>query len=1853
MASKIKVVSPYMQQNGGDSVLSAIELSSPLSTRELTIELGPTASQPHLSEAFQIALSSSDGIEMSPNGISNELDNIIFHDQRISVALDSTASHDTVLTLSSSNGTVSPLFSDAGVTFTDIHVTNTHHDIVTDRDLAYMHNFNGQEYVVKQDDQMLLDADTSFLILRTNPKLTGNVKVTVDNKSKIWLNSIDAVKELADSRFKKVKVNPNSNYAIDIHKFFDDGKTPAEIVYALHEESASYFSTQRTLDKQHDHFYTTGGYQLIDKMYDEDFAYFAPLKLNKILPEYFVIFKADGAVNEFTYASDKSDWMNHVSEDILNNAKIVKSYDLTERSNIGKYIRNLLNHPAKKEEELTVSFQANSYTSFNGIAYDKGSFAQMGEILSDYFSTPNPLISVEEYLSLGFERNHLITPSILNLEFLFFDEEAKEYEINRYFGLYVSANELSRFNLSLSGIEQFSGVNNQLPIPTLGKYGQNFSKKKFVQTNANGIKLYGDMSTLEYTDIDVYSARIDAVGFGYIEFSGDWTLSPYLTIGSTITVSNENSQFVTTVVSIEQLSNKARIHTVDQIIEIYVGHTAHFNGTVDRWKEKVLLKDTSNRIFYLQDKLNDLYKVNDTKIVQTSTGSFEFRDDLEIDLTNTQIDLSKFTGELEMTSQTEAVIQGTMGHSVAMLEIIDALKEGDSIIIEWSLLSDETPMRWEVNVSTPYLNDYEVWPEANEHMFTDVDNRQYKCYSNIVNTGTTNDSISLAKIADTIKRAFDTFPFKIFKVIASDNKLFFKSINSGDTTNELYVKLHITTNSIRSLDYNAPIGDSKFNFMGGSTRLNNRVRISSDVAKGITEDEWFRVVGSFSSLESYNLWGNKVLYYPSLIDEVYTDDVLVDFSDKSYSMIKLSTDSKFDLTYDDKVTAYNVFKPKLGILSIFPVKDFDNDYFYSDYSKSYDKELENFFKNNGVFTIVNIDYTLNTVELDRPFYRSGEVDILGVYNDGRNPKSYNGKLKLKFQTASTTAEIIYYKGPLGTWDLTSAELDFGILNVSPERLVLLDGDQILYFDESDLSKFKGFLTLSNVNSEHDFTTFKEKESIWSYDRFIFDHVSSEYMRNYENFTTEYALTSKVVPYICKWVSKDKDIRDNAYRLNYNRAFGTMNFTPSSNITVSDTRYHTHEWSYIGNVPSYFDINELENTYSYMFESIDDYDFTSITRDWFIEYFSIGYPVERTSNKLNIDRTERFSTFKYDDVEGKTYTMFRGAKFSISDLVNSENVNQSLYDGYKFASVIISKNENDKKYENPVDFKLIINDKFKFIVNVIYVNLSTYKNPNGNISYVDLYTMQNRRDKATYTFDLAKTNVNILTDVVGFNYNLGIPSDVILNTQSRLTTGAILTGSNITERINPALSGEYSYLYGLSAIGVNNPEVSAITPTLLNFDETRFIFNDGETFIFNPVTKLAYNANLLPDNTWLLFKNFYASGGDNLYEYTRKLLSFFEISKALNKNSDKLITDITRVSKNGIKTSESAIRIEHVQPEKILQTYDLLPVSDTNKPSQLYSKDVIGVEIQVIKDPKYIYRYQGNFSPKFKDLFFFASREDKDFALSHNRDYKFRNTHLLVKPTSYTNRNLYFNKVADEEILNIPLNSGYKSLYPLVDEISIDRMNNFIWNSTWDNLQYQKYSSISNFSTLKGTTEMKENKSFLGSKMMKVPETFELFEFLSSEYSFREVTTSGATKYIVEVNIANRLLRELLGTDNSKAKKIFYDIAQKNANIISPDEVESKCIDYLQKNILPVYDISNVNFYLLETGNKGTIPSENERPVIESMNDKTLSKIELLKKYQVKKDLKVSISNDMSITLEFTPDTRFYTSVGFGINVKRI
>ena len=60
----------------------------------------------------------------------------------------------------------------------------------------------------------------TFMLIRTNPKLTGNIKLVVDSEYKLYLDTFKVSSVLNDRRYRKYPISSRGNYPFDVKTVF-------------------------------------------------------------------------------------------------------------------------------------------------------------------------------------------------------------------------------------------------------------------------------------------------------------------------------------------------------------------------------------------------------------------------------------------------------------------------------------------------------------------------------------------------------------------------------------------------------------------------------------------------------------------------------------------------------------------------------------------------------------------------------------------------------------------------------------------------------------------------------------------------------------------------------------------------------------------------------------------------------------------------------------------------------------------------------------------------------------------------------------------------------------------------------------------------------------------------------------------------------------------------------------------------------------------------------------------------------------------------------------------------------------------------------------------------------------------------------------------------------------------------------------------------------------------------------------------------------------------------------------------------------------------------------------------------
>ena len=305
----------------------------------------------------------------------------------------------------------------------------------------YTKTFLWNENETHYYNNLPLNSDrSSFMLLRTNPKLTGNIKLVVDSNNKMYLDTFKINSTLSNNLYRHKQISYESSYSNDIRNVFSS--IPKRELYEVPENAFGIFDIKDKLSQQYNDTYFYGVKNNEDNLYSENFSLLAPLYLNEELPDFFLIFKLNGPRNEndnINITSTPTDKLKR----FLIDGEIIKTFDLRSNSPIGKYLRKIVEENKKHPSSVFVSYNDYVPNKWNGISIDRGIVNSVNE--SCYMlSQVNNQVEYDHFITNGFERNGLINSHLINLEFMFNDENGEDFSINRYFGLYVSNITLNR-----------------------------------------------------------------------------------------------------------------------------------------------------------------------------------------------------------------------------------------------------------------------------------------------------------------------------------------------------------------------------------------------------------------------------------------------------------------------------------------------------------------------------------------------------------------------------------------------------------------------------------------------------------------------------------------------------------------------------------------------------------------------------------------------------------------------------------------------------------------------------------------------------------------------------------------------------------------------------------------------------------------------------------------------------------------------------------------------------------------------------------------------------------------------------------------------------------------------------------------------------------------------------------------------------------------------------------------------------------------------------------------------------------------------------------------------------------------
>lgn len=321
---------------------------------------------------------------------------------------------------------------------------------------------NSDKINVYDNESILIEGEASYLVLRSNPKFSGNIKIVVDTSDNIFLDTFKVSDILSSKQYRKQQISANSVLADDVRKIFSS--LPLGELYSDDTLNIALPSTE--LSNQYYTAYNYGSYLLKDELYTQDNGILAPLWINSTIPDYFSVFKLPGVYNTETYNNTS---LENLAINFLKGSDIIQSWSLKETSPIGLYLKTHLDDinsipgytgiaPVflSLTDPSIIDAEADPNTWY-GIAVDKGILTGRSETPYFFNQKINNFTELNAFVSTGFERNNLLCPHLLNLEYIF-DDDASMYTMSRYFGLYLTENILYEIGYYSSSVDSSVGI---------------------------------------------------------------------------------------------------------------------------------------------------------------------------------------------------------------------------------------------------------------------------------------------------------------------------------------------------------------------------------------------------------------------------------------------------------------------------------------------------------------------------------------------------------------------------------------------------------------------------------------------------------------------------------------------------------------------------------------------------------------------------------------------------------------------------------------------------------------------------------------------------------------------------------------------------------------------------------------------------------------------------------------------------------------------------------------------------------------------------------------------------------------------------------------------------------------------------------------------------------------------------------------------------------------------------------------------------------------------------------------------------------------------------------------------------
>ena len=287
------------------------------------------------------------------------------------------------------------------------------------------------------------DPFQSVMLLRTSPKLTGNVKLTVDSSGKMSIDTFPINPLLASRLYSSNSVSGMGVYGDDIRRLF--ATIPNGVFYDIPSNETAQERTKESGGI--DTTYMYGGTTNTNPTHKEGFVYLAPLYIKEKLPDFFAVFSIPTKDMNFIDAQREG-----IVPFVMKRGRLVKSWSMKQGTLLGDYLRRHSEEAIRQPSPFLLQPSVEDGENvFRGVSVKSGLFSGATELnYRPYMEARKNTYSTETYsknISGICERNELVHPHIINMEYYFDDTEVDTLSLNTYFGLYLTEDNIVSYEM--------------------------------------------------------------------------------------------------------------------------------------------------------------------------------------------------------------------------------------------------------------------------------------------------------------------------------------------------------------------------------------------------------------------------------------------------------------------------------------------------------------------------------------------------------------------------------------------------------------------------------------------------------------------------------------------------------------------------------------------------------------------------------------------------------------------------------------------------------------------------------------------------------------------------------------------------------------------------------------------------------------------------------------------------------------------------------------------------------------------------------------------------------------------------------------------------------------------------------------------------------------------------------------------------------------------------------------------------------------------------------------------------------------------------------------------------------------